>query len=121
MEIGPGTGALALSVIEFLSDNNMVKRGQMEYSLVEISSTLCETIEGRFKEQYKELLQSNQIKIYNNSIFEHNVKDGQPCFVIGMEILDNMPHDRLYRDKETDPWKYQTVVSMYPSLILSIR
>jgi hypothetical protein len=29
-----------------------------------------------------------------------------------MEILDNMPHDRLYKDTEDirEPWKYQTMV-----------
>lgn len=29
-----------------------------------------------------------------------------------MEILDNMPHDRLYKDSEDirEPWKYQTIV-----------
>jgi hypothetical protein len=29
-----------------------------------------------------------------------------------MEILDNMPHDRLYKDSQSmaDPWLYQTKI-----------
>ena len=35
----------------------------------------------------------------------------EPTFVIGMEILDNMPHDRLYAD-ESGKFQTQAVVEM---------
>ena len=42
---------------------------------------------------------NDQIKIYNSSILDFNKPFNEPCFVIGMEILDNMPHDRLFADE----------------------
>ena len=41
----------------------------------------------------------DRIKIYNTSILDFNKKFNDNCFVIGMEILDNMPHDRLFADE----------------------
>lgn len=45
---------------------------------------------------------------------DYNQKYDDNWFVIGMEILDNMPHDRLYRDGKAylDPWQYQAVVDL---------
>ena len=41
----------------------------------------------------------DRIKIYNTSILDFNKKFNDNCFVIGMEILDNMPHDRLFAEE----------------------
>lgn len=48
-------------------------------------------------------MESNKIKIFNGSIFDFNRKIGgnTHCFVVGLEVLDNMPHDRLYFDKKS--------------------
>lgn len=116
IEIGPGTGALAASIMEFFKNNDVEKKTQIEYNLVEISSSLCETIESRFKSINNELLENGKVKIYNSSIFDYKIKEEGPTFVIGMEILDNMPHDRLYRKSGDidEPWIYQAVVSKVP-------
>lgn len=49
---------------------------------------------------HRELYEQEKIKIYNASIFDFNKRVKDHCFVVGMEILDNMPHDRLYRNEE---------------------
>jgi hypothetical protein len=42
-------------------------------------------------------MDNNRIKIFNGSILDFNKKiNNQHCFVVGLEILDNLPHDRLY-------------------------
>jgi len=48
-------------------------------------------------------LEQNRIKIFNGSIFDFNRKIGgnTHCFVVGLEVLDNMPHDRLYFDQKS--------------------
>ena len=97
IEIGPGTGALSASILEFFRNNDFDKKIQIEYNLVEISSSLCDTIESRFKSTLNEHLESGKVKIYNSSIFDFKQKEEGPSFVIGMEILDNMPHDRIYK------------------------
>lgn len=50
------------------------------------------------KQKHKSLYEQDRIKIYNSSILDFNKKINEQCFVIGMEILDNMPHDRLFSD-----------------------
>jgi hypothetical protein len=49
------------------------------------------------KENHTQLMNEGKIKIVNKSILDLE----QPAsadfrFVVGLEILDNMPHDRLY-------------------------
>ena len=34
------------------------------------------------------------------------------CFVIGMEVLDNMPHDRFYTNKDGTKLTHQVVVNI---------
>ncbi len=36
-------------------------------------------------------------------------RDWQHCFVLAMEVLDNLPHDRVTRNDEQSEWR-QTVV-----------
>lgn len=54
------------------------------------------------QERHAKLYDENKIKIYNSSILDFNKKINEHCFVIGMEILDNMPHDRLYKKNKSD-------------------
>lgn len=51
------------------------------------------------RENHKQLLDEGRIKIYNSSIMDFNQKVEGRTFVVGLEILDNMPHDRLYTAK----------------------
>jgi hypothetical protein len=48
------------------------------------------------RENHKKLLDEGRIKIFNSSIMDLDRKIDGSCFVVGLEILDNMPHDRLY-------------------------
>ena len=66
-------------------------------------------------EKHKQLYDRNQIKIYNSSILDFNKKIKEQCFVVGMEILDNMPHDRLYRD-ESGEFTTQAMVNIHTDL-----
>lgn len=102
IEIGPGTGVLAESILEFAKNYDTRK---IEYHLVEISSTLCDHLESRFKDH-------PNVQIHNTSILDFKQKSDDPFYVVGMEILDNMPHDRIYKDtqKPDEQWKYQTLV-----------
>ena len=50
------------------------------------------------RENHKQLLDEGKIQIFNGSIFDFNAKINDFCFFVGFEILDNMPHDRLYTE-----------------------
>jgi hypothetical protein len=45
-------------------------------------------------------LEKNKIKIFNGGILDFNRKINTHCFVVGLEILDNLPHDRLYMNNK---------------------
>jgi len=47
-------------------------------------------------ENHNQLYNEGKIKIFNGSILDYNQIITDHCFVVGLEILDNMPHDRLY-------------------------
>jgi len=103
IEIGPGTGTLADSILDFYKNYSLDLYRNCEYVLVEISPRLARRCEEMLREKHKKLYAEDKIKIYNASIMDFNKKSNEHAFVIGMEILDNMPHDRLYRDNKADP------------------
>ena len=105
VEIGPGTGTLADSMLDFYKNYSLDLYRNCEYVFVEISSQLAEKCEKLMKERHRKLYDENRIKIYNCSIFDDFLmgkkdKIDEHCFVVGMEILDNMPHDRLIIDNQ---------------------
>ena len=50
------------------------------------------------RQNHKQLFDKGKIKIFNGSVMDLRSKIKDFCFVVGMEILDNMPHDRLYSE-----------------------
>ena len=67
-EIGPGTGILAQSIIEFMK--NYSHSNKIEYHLIEISEMLCKNALSKRFENEKGV----SINIHNKSIFEYNDK-----------------------------------------------
>lgn len=96
LEIGPGTGTFADSCLDFYKNYDLNMYRNCEYTFCEISSQLAEQCEKTMRQNHKQLFDEGRIKIYNGSIMDFDKKIDGSCFVIGLEILDNMPHDRLY-------------------------
>ena len=69
-----------------------------EYTFVEISPELAGECEAVMRRNHPDLCNRGQIKILNGSILDVQTKVKDFCFVVGMEILDNMPHDRLFKE-----------------------
>ena len=110
VEIGPGTGTFADSLLDFYKNYNLDMYREVEYIFVEISPRLAEKCEELMRQNHRKLFDQGKIKIFNGSIMEFQKKIYQHCFVIGLEVLDNMPHDRLhFEGKEL---KYQTSVTI---------
>lgn len=96
LEIGPGTGTFADSCLDFFKNYDLDMYRNSEYTFCEISPQLAESCENTMRQNHKKLLDEGRIKIYNSSIMDFDKKVEGKTFVIGLEILDNMPHDRLY-------------------------
>ena len=96
LEIGPGTGTFADSCLDFFKNYDLQLYRGAEYVFCEISPQLAEKCEETMRERHPQLFHNNQIKIFNSSIMDLNQSLKGKTFVVGLEILDNMPHDRLY-------------------------
>lgn len=95
-EIGPGTGTFADNTLDFFKNYDLNLYRNCEYTFIEISPQLAETCEQTMRQNHRQLLDEGRIKIINSSILEVDMKVDEFCFFVGLEILDNMPHDRLY-------------------------
>jgi hypothetical protein len=73
------------------------------------------------RQNHKQLLDEGRIKIYNGSIMDFDKKIEGPCFVVGLEILDNMPHDRLFttnrKSFQNEAFTLASVVDLENTLI----
>ena len=98
LEIGPGTGSFADSLLDFMRNYDLSMYRNCEYTFVEISPYQASQCENLMRQNHSQLLDSGQIKIFNGSILDLQTKTKDFCFVVGMEILNNMPHDRLYSE-----------------------
>ena len=98
MEIGPGTGTFADGLLDFMKNYDLSLYRNCEYTFVEISPQLAAECESLMRQNHRQLLESGQIKILNGSVLDVHTKIKDFCFVVGNEILDNMPHDRLYSE-----------------------
>ena len=90
-EIGPGNGTLAQNILDCLKSEHDGIYESVEYNLIEISEQL--------KKKQTDLLKpihGNRIKFPNISILEtSDFKEERPCWIVGMEVLDNLSHDLI--------------------------
>ena len=98
VEVGPGTGTFADSMLDFYKNYDLDMYRNCEYIFVEISPFLAQKCEETMRQNHKQLLDEGKIQIFNGSIFDFDAKINDFCFFVGFEILDNMPHDRLYTE-----------------------
>lgn len=97
-------------ILQYFQNQSLKTYKSVNYKAVEISQNLSLKLEQRLLHSiHKNKYLSNQIEIINGSIFYYTPSTQEPVFIIGMEILDNMPHDRLW--KQNDELKYESVVT----------
>jgi len=89
-EIGPGNGTLCEGIIEYIKVKYPeIYESGLEYNLIDISKSLHAIQKTRLTSF------SPRVKHYCESILEWKFRDNRPCFIIAMEVLDNLPHDRI--------------------------
>jgi SAM-dependent MidA family methyltransferase len=112
LEMGPGTGTFADSMLDFFKNYDLDIYRECEYTFVEISPQLAALCEELMKQNHPKLMETGKIKIFNGSIFDYTKRQGggQSTFVVGLEVLDNMPHDRLYFDHKTGKLDKEVVI-----------
>ena len=88
VEIGPGTGTAALSILDFFKKHHTKTYENLQYYLCEISPVLAKTCLDRIKQHHPELVQNLQVKIFNKSGMQFNVDIKDQCFVLALEVLE---------------------------------
>ncbi|CAM9507492.1 unnamed protein product, partial [Choristocarpus tenellus] len=91
-EIGGGTGTNALHVLNWLRDCVPHLYQRVEYTIVEISAQLSN------KQKQRVCSVHNNCRVVNADMLEWGLSgpvEHRPCFVMGFEVLDNLPHDKV--------------------------
>lgn len=105
-ELGAGSGALARGILDYLEECEPEIYTRTRYRIVEISARLA-------GEQRRKLAwHSRKVQVVNQDILNWNQGVVQePCFVIALEVFDNLAHD-VVRFSTLDLTPYQAVVSI---------
>ncbi|KAI4370458.1 hypothetical protein MLD38_018811 [Melastoma candidum] len=104
-EIGGGSGTCAKGIMDYIMLNAPERvYNTMTYTSVEISSSLAG-------------IQRSTVGEVSSHALKHTVEcrdatdqlgwgkiDQQPCWVIMLEVLDNLPHDLVYAENQVSPW-----------------
>ncbi|ONM35222.1 hypothetical protein ZEAMMB73_Zm00001d042393 [Zea mays] len=104
-EIGGGSGTCAKCILDYMMLNAPPKvYNDMKYISVEISSSLAE----------KQLETVGEVQSHLSKFtVEHRDAinrpgwgrtDPHPCWVLMLEVLDNLPHDLVYSPDQVSPW-----------------
>lgn len=91
-EIGPGNGTLAANILKTLKYDFPEIYKRTEFNLIEISAHLREKQKAKLIPLY-----SDHVRFPNISILDPNqsFKEDRRCWVLGMEVLDNLAHDLI--------------------------
>lgn len=105
-ELGAGSGALARGILDYLQEHEPEVYTRTRYRIIEISPRLAE-------EQRRKLSPHlSKVSVENRDVLSW---DGgvvqEPCFVIALEVFDNLAHD-VVRFGTEDMRPYQAVVSI---------
>ena len=96
-EVGGGTGAVARSILDFVRQEDPEAYEAMQYRVIEISAALAERQLAKVREGGAEHLRVFDVWHGDASSPASWESFGglsdETCFVFGLEVLDNMPHD----------------------------
>lgn len=104
-EVGAGNGTLMLNILDYLEKNEPEVYARTKYRIIEISSKLFNRQNSRLSRHM------DKVEVINKSILEWNEPVLEPCFFIALEVFDNLSHDVVRYDIDTNqPYQGYVVV-----------
>ncbi|KAF3975705.1 hypothetical protein CMV_001057 [Castanea mollissima] len=104
-EIGGGSGTCAKGILDYIMLNAPTRvYNNMTYISVEISPSLAEIQRQTVGEVRTHL---SKFRVECRDAADRSGwgdADQQPCWVIMLEVLDNLPHDLIYSENQVSPW-----------------
>ncbi len=112
VEVGAGSGSALNSILVFFNNYEQALYNMLEYNVVEISPQMCQKTKEKFEKNHKKLLDRGNIRIINDDFLNYRVSPNSKefTFIIFLEVLDNMPHDKVFYCPESKDWKFQGMV-----------
>lgn len=103
LEAGAGNGTAAASILNFFKLFRPQTYRTMQYTIVEISEAMISRCRATLTKLHPQLIASGQIKFVNCGIRDYPHHCTDTVFLIMLEVLDNMPHERVYFDENQEP------------------
>lgn len=105
-ELGAGSGALARGILDYLKEHEPEVYTRTRYRLIEISPRLAEEQRRKLSPHLSKIAVENRdVLAWDGGVVQ------EPCFVIALEVFDNLAHD-VVRFGTEDMKPYQAVVSI---------
>lgn len=106
-EIGAGSGALAEGILTYLQDHEPQVYSRTRYGIIEISSRLAQQQQQRLQK----FVNDGRVEVHKKDVLQWGQPVHEPCFVVALEVFDNLAHDAVRYDAVTlEP--YQGIVSI---------
>ncbi|GAV67676.1 Methyltransf_28 domain-containing protein [Cephalotus follicularis] len=119
-EIGGGSGTCAKGILDYMKLNAPERvYNSMTYTSVEISPSLAELQKETVGEVHSHL---TKFRVEHRDAADRSgwgYVQQQPCWVIMLEVFDNLPHDLIYSKNQASPWMEVWVEKQHDSEILS--
>eukprot|EP01017_Pseudomicrothorax_dubius_P027994 TRINITY_DN3286_c0_g2_i1.p1 TRINITY_DN3286_c0_g2~~TRINITY_DN3286_c0_g2_i1.p1 ORF type:complete len:322 (-),score=67.25 TRINITY_DN3286_c0_g2_i1:715-1680(-) len=96
VEVGAGAGSAADSILQFFKTFEGKFYEHLEYIIYEISPQMCEVALKKLTASHPKLVERGQVRVVNESVLAMKEKSDELTFFLLLEVLDNLPHDRVY-------------------------
>lgn len=118
-EVGGGSGTNARHVLDYLRTHAPQTYRHASYTILEISPTLSEK---------QTLALADHAAVARSVVMdatradESGLRDARPCFVMALEVLDNLPHDKIvaFGDPTAPTWCETHVEALDDSELLPL-
>ena len=124
-EIGGGYGTNALCILDYLQAHAPDVYSRTSYTIIEISQPLAEKQQQRLNPRHgqvcrvlhQDALQWTEQRMLENKKQKQTPASSPPsslpsssAFVLALEVLDNLPHDKVLWVQEKDEWRLREAV-----------
>lgn len=91
-EVGAGNGTLMLNVLDYLEQHEPAVYRRTKYKIIEVSKKL-------FTKQHSRITRHmDKVEVINKNVLDWDEVIDEPCFVIALEVFDNLSHDVIRYD-----------------------
>ncbi|KNZ55094.1 hypothetical protein VP01_276g14 [Puccinia sorghi] len=111
-EIGAGNGTLCCGIMDYIREHHPSLYVETRYTTIELSTRLAR----RQREKISESGHEAQARVVCRSILDmvgssELAASAEPCWVLGMEVLDNLPRDVVRRERTSGQMLQSIVIT----------